>query len=165
MTPPDDTPITESTELNGTDPTIEILDRLDLSLAKIGQELPALATGLVVAVREQSRRTRRLVWLLLAVAVVLGGIAFSNYRLSTERAQVGDSIADCTTPGGECYTRNQENLKAAIAAVAAEQQADSRAVVDQAVCEMTGETREVCQARFPIPPTSTPTTSTSSNGS
>lgn len=86
----------------------------------------------VRADREQRRRTDRVVMaLLVVVAIAVGAVAwggFSSYRLSA-------TVADCTTPGGQCY-------EAGKAQAAANRSALTRANLFIVACARPGMTEQ-----------------------
>lgn len=115
--------------------TINALQDVHAGIVDVAAAMTGLADALTMGARRQGRLVR--VWLgLLTVAIlVLCCLGFANYPVIRENKSSSEQIQSCTTPGGECYERNQKNLAAAIAQLNAQTEAIVKEASDQAFCD------------------------------
>lgn len=117
-------------------------ERRDVTLGDIAESILASAEATTELAKSidrsttatERRRTRWLVILSLAVGVCIVMLTYFGYVqwLGTQR---GNRIEDCTTPGRECYDRNQEAQRQAIAEVKRDTDAAAQRAADQVACD------------------------------
>lgn len=111
-------------------------------LSSAMHDLVVISTGdMQHQIKRQSQRTRLAIGVVTVLVLGLLWLSVSNRQLATDRAhtadqsaRTADQIADCTTPGGVCYQRTQDQLAAALAQLTAAEDARAKKTVNQAVC-------------------------------